>query len=370
MTTLILQCAASDHDAVESNTGGMQLTRIGQTFGHATSQENHGYHFPSVSGIGGRVIDSAFLNFQPASSDTQTSFEGNWFAEDAAAPPVFTTTASNITDRTQTSATCEGDGVDFGSWTSGVRIDFLGDGVNFITNIIAELAASYDPSTIVMIYVGTVSGSNRTTRTFDFASDAAAKLTIDYTEPFTTGAVAMSGVGTMAIGAALTTPAKAAMSGVGSMAVAANIGTLQTGAAAMSGVGTMVPKGVITASGKVAMSGVGSMSVIGETGQVLFTQFGNVFRLIDPADYPTGAEFFLEASLAAINGTARARLFNLTTAAAVASSELTTTDADATRLRSPALTLASGANTYRVEYGGEVGGDYTAHSADLVVETD
>ncbi len=117
------------------------------------------------------------------------------------------------------------------------------------------------------------------------------------------------------------------------------------------------------------MSGVGSMSVIGEAAEILFTQFGNVLRLIDPADYPTGAEFFLEVSLAATGGTARARLFNVTTAAAVTSSELTTTDADATRLRSPALTLASGANTYRVEYGTEVGEEIIIHSADLVIET-
>lgn len=94
---------------------------------------------------------------------------------------------------------------------------------------------------------------------------------------------------------------------------------------------------------------------------------GNIIREIDPADTPD-ASFFFEAILAAPSGgTARARLFNITTGTEVANSEVTTSNANSTRLRSAVLTLASGPNDYRAEYGGVSGDTHTVFAADVVV---
>ena len=68
-------------------------------------------------------------------------------------------------------------------------------------------------------------------------------------------------------------------------------------------------------------------------------------------------------------GSSRARLFNVTDAAEVADSEVATGNVDATRLRSAALTLPSGAKTYRIEYGGATGNVYTVFAAALLVES-
>jgi hypothetical protein len=79
--------------------------------------------------------------------------------------------------------------------------------------------------------------------------------------------------------------------------------------------------------------------------------------LINPADHPTGTQFFFEVILATDNGaiTASARLFNITDAVAVAGSVLSTTVTGlGDRLRSGAVTLAAGDKEYRAERGDAV----------------
>jgi hypothetical protein len=80
--------------------------------------------------------------------------------------------------------------------------------------------------------------------------------------------------------------------------------------------------------------------------------------LINPADHPTGTQFFLEVILATDNGaiTVSARLVNITDAEAeVAGSVLSTVVTGlGDRLRSGALTLAAGDKEYRAERGDAV----------------
>jgi len=104
---------------------------------------------------------------------------------------------------------------------------------------------------------------------------------------------------------------------------------------------------------------------------VSFAQFGELTRLIGPSDFPATALFYFEAIIKTSSPVkvARARLYNVTDGIAVVGSEVTTTSTTAQRLRSTALTLASGAKEYRTEFGGVAGGLYTCYAADVIVDS-
>jgi len=179
VTTLNLQVAVNSDDAVQFvSSGGMNLFDP-VAFGSDLSEEHNGIRFTGVSGLSGSTIDSATLTFRASATDSG-AFIGDWFAEDAEAPPTFTTTVNNITDRTQTTATCEGDGTDFGNWTSGADETFTGDGVNTIADIIQELADSYDPSTIVLLHIFTSGTGERVALNYFQDAALAPKLDIDH----------------------------------------------------------------------------------------------------------------------------------------------------------------------------------------------
>ena len=183
MTVLNLQVGASNEDANE-NTGGV-IDLIGAVMGFGSfsrSSFDGGIRFSSgVSGLSGATINpGTVLTFRAIATDSG-NFIGDWFADDQAAPPVFTTTNFHITDRTPTTATCEGDSVDFGNWTSGQDETFSGDGVNTIADIIQELADSYDPSAIVLFWLYASGSGERILRTYEGDNALAAKLDIDFT---------------------------------------------------------------------------------------------------------------------------------------------------------------------------------------------
>lgn len=104
-----------------------------------------------------------------------------------------------------------------------------------------------------------------------------------------------------------------------------------------------------------------------------FTQFGTLTREINPADYSPTVEFNFEAVLAGDGAaTAYARLYNITDAAPVAGSEVSTANTDPTRVRTMApITLPAGDKEYRAEKGGIAGdGDVTCYAADVIVDVD
>jgi hypothetical protein len=177
-----LQIAASADDAQEQvSNGAVVLAGQYVTFAVATNAYDVGLRFAGVSGLAGVTIDAATLKIYPYSSRTD-SFIGDWYAEDAEAPDTFTTDVHNITGRTRTTATCEGDGSDFGTWSGGIWVNFTGDGVNTIADIIQELATSYDPTAIVLVWIYTSGSGSRQARTWDYSNHTfAPKLDIDYT---------------------------------------------------------------------------------------------------------------------------------------------------------------------------------------------
>lgn len=183
MATLNLQVNASADDTMEYVPTGITswgLTSSQVSLGNWLSYGHVGLRFPSVSGLSGTTINSATLTFRAAHSDTG-DFIGDWYAQDAEAPPQFDGSTWDVTDRVRTTATCEGNGAHFGDWAVAQDYEFTGDGVDTIADIIQELADSYDPSAIVLLYIWTSGTAERAVKSYDGASATAAKLDIDYT---------------------------------------------------------------------------------------------------------------------------------------------------------------------------------------------
>lgn len=188
MTVLNLQCGEVADDADQKSSGTVDPTYSSHAIGNSGGWGfGAGFRFPSVSGLSGSSIDSAVFTFR--SQHTRSgSFIGDWYAHDATAPGVFTTTAFNITDegqRPRTTATCEADGTDFGAWISGQDYTFDGvtplSGTNTIADIIQELADSYDPSAIAMLFIFSSGNGSRTVSSYDNNPTTAPKLDITYT---------------------------------------------------------------------------------------------------------------------------------------------------------------------------------------------
>jgi len=99
------------------------------------------------------------------------------------------------------------------------------------------------------------------------------------------------------------------------------------------------------------------------------TGYGTCILQIDPTLYPSAAAFYMEAVLKSDTGTAAARLFNITDAAAVALSEVTTVSTSFVRLRSAALTLPAGPREYRIEPGFSAAATTTMCGARVIVST-
>ena len=181
-TTLNLQCGETADDANETaSTTLMSVSASSHGFGQPGISGVHGgVRFPGVSGLSGATINSATLTFRALATDSG-AFVGDWHAHDAEAPGVFTTTAANLSSRARTTATCEGDSGDFGNWTSGSDHTFTGDGTNDIADIIQELADSYDPSAIALLWIYTSGTEERVWNPYEVDSALAMKMDVDYT---------------------------------------------------------------------------------------------------------------------------------------------------------------------------------------------
>jgi hypothetical protein len=278
MTVLNLQIGASTDDAFEYANGVMDLTAGTIIFGHIGIGRHCGLRFTGVSGLSGATIDEATLTFRSEANDS-TNFIGDWYADDREDPPAFTSTTYDISSRTRTTATCEGDGSDFGNWTNGQDETFEGPAPG-IKGIIQELADSYDPAEIALLHIYTSSLGERLFKSYNQSSSLAPKLAITYTAggpPPVTGQVSFAGIGALSAAAGLTIPASVAFGGVGLMSAEGTIGVIHEGAVIFSGVGELsIGTPVLTLSGQVSMLGVGFLSAIGERIQAGVVSFAGV----------------------------------------------------------------------------------------------
>ncbi|KKN62503.1 hypothetical protein LCGC14_0511190 [marine sediment metagenome] len=148
--------------------------------GKISNAFNTGLRWTGVSGLSGATISTVVLSCY-GNGTYSTSFIGDWYGEDGAAPGTFTSSSGNISGRTQTTATCEGDGADFGTWYNNTWNAFEGDGTNTLADIIQELADSYDPSAIVLIHYWVAGNGVRQGESYEGDSALAPKLDITYT---------------------------------------------------------------------------------------------------------------------------------------------------------------------------------------------
>ena len=280
MTTQNLQCADSGDDAYEAApTGWCGITPTYLWIGQVGSGRHNGMRFPGVTGLSGATVDSATLTFRAQDTDSG-SFVGDWYAENAAAPPIFANGNYNITNRTLTAETCEGDGSDFGNWTAGGDPTFEGGGVNNIADIIQALADAYNPSAIVLIHKYTSGTGERTAKAYDNDSALAPKLQIITTagggDALVTAvaatATALAGVATIAVGAGVTAVVAAATALAGSATIGAGVGVTAVAATATAlagaptlgaGVGVAAVAAAATAlGGAPAVAGDGEVAVV------------------------------------------------------------------------------------------------------------
>lgn len=268
MTVLNLQVGAGTDDAFEYTNGVMDLTGFNIAFGHIGIGRHCGFRFTGVSGIFQSTIDAATLTFRASFSDTG-NFVGDWYADDRVDPPTFSSTTYDISSRTRTTATCEGDGTDFGDWTALQDETFDGPAPG-IKGIIQELADSYDPAEIALLHIYISNSGERYLTSYEGASSTAPKLSLTFTPGGpapVTGQASLTGVGALAAVAGLTIPGSVALSGVGALAAAGTIGVIQTGAAVLSGVGSLTPgTPILTLAGQASFLGEGSLAAVGERG--------------------------------------------------------------------------------------------------------
>lgn len=85
----------------------------------------------------------------------------------------------------------------------------------------------------------------------------------------------------------------------------------------------------------------------------VFTSVGKIF-LFTASEWASVVLFHVEATYRATTGTVRIRLFDLTAAAAVVSSEVSTASSTLARARSSAITLVDG-HEYRLQVGVDSG---------------
>lgn len=359
----------------------MSLSRTSILFGSLGAPRDVGIRFTGVSGLSGSAIAAATLTFRASATDTG-SFVGDWYAHDATAPGEFTSTTSNISDtaqRPRTTATCEGDGSDFGDWTVDSDETFIGDGTNTIADIIQELANSYDPSTIALLHIYTSGDGERSARSYDGDAGTATKLVITHTAGG--GSTQTATPDPVVIPIAIPDPKLALTPDPVVIPIAIPL-------PAITGGTTIFPEPVVIpiaipapalSAGAVTLTPdpvdipvVITTPVISGAGAAEeFTQWGLIQRFTNPAQYALGTLYFIEVGMFTSSASVpvKARLFNVSDGVVVAGSEAQTTETGYDVVRSGTFSLPSGLKKYRLEYGGQQGGVFSFHGGDVLPES-
>jgi len=93
---------------------------------------------------------------------------------------------------------------------------------------------------------------------------------------------------------------------------------------------------------------------------IVYAKFGEIIASINPADYPTGITLKLLVVIWTSDAAkpVYARLYNVTDSAVASGSDVNSASTSPVEIISSALSLPSGAKTYRIEVGGLLGGTY------------
>lgn len=388
MATLNLQVGAANQDAFQSAGAGTMYHTISvaTTLGNFYFPAHVGLYFSGVSGLSGATITAATLTLR-ASATNSDDFTGDWYAHKAAAPGVFTSTASNISDEAQrprTTATCEGDSVDFGAWTSGQDHTFTGDGVNTIVDILQELANSHDPSAIVLVWIYGSGNGQRLASSYDLAAGTAPKLDITYTvaagdatlTAVLATATALAGAATFTADGKIEAPPKllsafAYARGMPAEMTATSSGTLLAGqatATALSLASTWDADAKLEPPVATAYASAHAATLLAVA--VGWRSFDETQFQITREDFPSSAVFYLEAVMttnSALN-IFKGRLYNVTDSIKVTGAQVSGVATSAEPTLSGSFDFPPGTKTYRFEGGGDAGGFYTWNIVRVLVD--
>lgn len=183
MTTINVQVSANEDDAREA-AGVVGLANEGAV---DAVDEYFGMRWTGITIPAGAIITTAWIDMWII-DDLNDEPDHTIYFEDNATPAVFTTGASDISNRTPTTATATLSSADLGASASG---DWLSDLETMpfpeLKTIIQELVDSYDYSSggaMAAIIRGSAD-AGRDLRRGDYSSDTtkAAKLHIEYTLP-------------------------------------------------------------------------------------------------------------------------------------------------------------------------------------------
>lgn len=360
----------------------MDLTQTVLSFGSPAGIGLHeGLRFTGASGLSGSAITAATLTFRATATDSGP-FLGDWYAHDVAAPGTFTSTTSNISDtaqRPRTTATCEGDGSDFGNWTNGNDHTFTGDGLNTIAGIIQELADSYDPGEIVLLHIYTSGNGERIHRSYNGSSSQAPKLDITFTAGG--GSPQTATPSPVTIPVLIPDPELGIYPDPVTIPIAIPVPSVSGGAVKFPEpvvIPILIPDPALTA-GAVSLTpdavaipvGIPVPTVSGTGTSEEFEPWGVIERIIDASEEPTGTLYFIEVGMftSAAVTPIKARLFNITDGVAVPGSEATSSSTSYEVVRSSSFDLlalyGTGQKKYRLEFGGRTGGVFRFHGGDV-----
>jgi len=175
MPTLNLQVSSGADDG-DTGEGAFSNSDSDCWVGRTWSDWDSFFRFTGVSGLSGATINSADFIVRNFWEGPDHVRDFRIYADDSAAPTAPTDAASH-SGKTRTTAYTDVTGPATPFWAEGVSYTFS------VTSVIQELADSYDPSAIQILFDNDASANYGNVRwwAYDGDSASAAKLDIDYT---------------------------------------------------------------------------------------------------------------------------------------------------------------------------------------------
>jgi hypothetical protein len=170
--------ASSDDAEQRASDGIMNLTRDPHYHCYFGVGKDNGYRFASVTITNGVTIDTAYLQFYSAGVNSDTDFYTDFYGEDNSNPGTFTTTTSDMDNRTKTTASVAWDTPE--SWSNNTWYNSPE-----LKTILQELEDSYDYSGGAPIVIMNFFDSGTDTRkadSYDGSTTTCAKLYVEWTE--------------------------------------------------------------------------------------------------------------------------------------------------------------------------------------------
>ncbi|MHC4867766.1 MAG: hypothetical protein ACYTEX_27155 [Planctomycetota bacterium] len=329
VATYSQRVAASTDDAFEYGSG-LSFAEWGGylVYGDYFGIEHTGLRFTGVSGLSGSTITVATLTFTAYSSDSD-AFVGAIYAQESAAPGTFDSSDYDVTDRTRTSASVAAGSAELGNWTA--ENEYTLD----VATVIQELADSYDPSAIVLLYINSSGTGQR--RSYSYGGDDAKAVKLDITYTAAGGDATLTAVLTTAtaLSPASTWTADATLSAVLATAYAISPAAEITGTTAGTIVASVATATALsptstwtadaTLSAVLATAHAISPAATIFAGAVEWTAFDETQFQLTRSDFPTNAAFYLEVVMTtnSADNTVKARLYNVTDSTRVVGSDVT-----------------------------------------------